>query len=58
MRYWLLIRAEISDLRIPRGWRAGLADNGISAWGSLRGISLSGGTSTSPKDLAFSLSTR
>jgi hypothetical protein len=57
-RYWLLIRAEIIDLRIPWGWRAGLADNGISAWGSLRGISLSGRTSTSPKDLAFSLSSQ
>lgn len=56
-RYWLLIRAEIRDLRDWWGWRTGLADNSISAWGSLRGISLAG-ISTSPKDLAFSLSSQ
>lgn len=58
-RYWLLIRADLGGgpLGSPWGWRVGLADNGISASGSFRSISLAG-ISTSPRDLAFSLSSQ
>jgi hypothetical protein len=53
-RYWLLIRAgDNGNMGISWGWRVGIRDNGISAYGTLKG-----GVFAASNDLAFSLASR